>query len=216
MNNWGCTVISGFQQESAPLGRCMLPLSANHRSALSSVLLNRHGWINWLSELCGDYQRPRLSHVPFSKVTIPVCIVLTYFIFSCFLMFCLCALVHILILHVLSFQNPIYCYPYYSLVYIVGFYLTEYKLVSPSSQSSSKLHRTDSCCTVISLYSLRTIVKVLSTCCSSSSFVVSRHITVVPHHSSSYPVIVAYLHLVGVDLGGQVTLPSTLILPFLC
>ena len=104
-------------------------------------------------------------------------------------MFRLCVLVHILILHVLSFQNPIYCYPYYSLVYIVGFYLTEYKLVSPSSQSSSKLHRTDSCCTVISLYSLRTIVKVLSTCCSSSSFVVLRRFSSYHCRSSSFFVI---------------------------
>ena len=80
---------------------------------------------------------------------------------SHFLMFCLCKLVHILTLHVLSFQNPIYCYPYYSFVYNVGFYFTEYKLVCPSSQSSSKLHYTHSHPIIIPSYSLRTIIKVL-------------------------------------------------------
>ena len=142
-----------------------------------------------LSELCRDYQQPHLSHVPFGKVTIPVRVVLTYFIFSCFLVFRLCTLVHFLILHVLLFQSPIYHYPYYSLVYIVGFYLTEYKLVSPSSQSSSKLHRTPSHLIVIPSYSLRTIVKVLSTCRLSSSFVVlcrfSSFLVVSHHHSRS-------------------------------
>ena len=72
-----------------------------------------------LPELHGDYQRPRFSHVPVGKVMIPVRIVLTSFIFSHFLVFRLCALVHILILYVLSFHNPIYRYPYYSLVYIL-------------------------------------------------------------------------------------------------
>ena len=84
------------------------------------------------------------------------------FIFSCFLVFCPCALVHISTLHVLSFQNPIYCYPYYSFVYNEGFYLTEYKLAFSSSQSLSKLHCTHSCLIVVSSYSLRIIVKVLT------------------------------------------------------
>ena len=72
-----------------------------------------------LPELHGDYQRPHFSHVPVSKVTIPVCVVLTSFIFSHFLVFRLCALVLILIVYILSFPNPIYRYPYYSLVYIL-------------------------------------------------------------------------------------------------
>ena len=134
-------------------------------------------------------------------------------------MFHPCTLVHTLILHVLSLQNPIYRYPYYSLVYNVGFYLTEYKLVSPSSQSSSKLHCTHSCPIVVPSYSLRTIVKVLVLVVPhrlSSFFIVSCHIAIVPCRSLSYTVTAAYLHLVGVDLGGRVTLPSTLILPFLC
>ena len=80
---------------------------------------------------------------------------------NCFLVFHLCALVHILTLHVLSFQNPVYHYPYYSFVYNVGFYFTEYNLVSPSSQSSSKLHYTHSHPIIIPSYSLRTIIKVL-------------------------------------------------------
>ena len=147
------------------------------------------------------------------------------FIFSHFLVFRLCTLVHTLILHVLSFQNPIYRYPYYSLVYNVGFYLTEYKLVSPSSQSSSKLHRTCSRLIVVPSCSLKTIVKVLVLVAPrhlSSFFVISRQNFVVlrcfsskHRHSSSHLVTIAYLCLVGVDLVGRVTLPSTLILPFI-
>ena len=140
------------------------------------------------------------------------------FIFSRFLVFRLCTLVHILILHVLSFQNPIYCYPYYSLVYNVGFYFTEYKSVSPSSQSSSKLHCTHSHLIVIPLYSLRTIIKVLVLViphCLSSFFIVSCQNIIILHRSSSHLITATYLHLVGVDLGGRVTLPSTLIPPFI-
>ena len=72
-----------------------------------------------LPELCGDYQRPCFGHVPVGKVTIPVHVVLISFIFSHFLVFRLCALVHILIVFVLSFHDPIYRYPYYSLVCIL-------------------------------------------------------------------------------------------------
>ena len=115
-----------------------------------------------------------------------------------------------------TFQNPIYHYPYYSLVYNVGFYLTEYKLVSPSSQSTSKLHRTRSRLIVIPSYSLRTIIKVLILVvpCRLLSFLIkTSSFFIIPHRSLSYHITTAYLHLVGVDLGGQVTLPSTLIPP---
>ena len=123
-------------------------------------------------------------------------------------MFHVCALVHILTLHVLSFQSPIYCYPYFSFVYIVGFDSTEYKLVSPSSQSTSKLHCTHGHPMVIPSYSLRTIVKVLK--------LVVLHCYLSKHHHSSSPlIIITYLHVVGVDLEGQVTLSSILILPFI-
>ena len=136
-------------------------------------------------------------------------------------MFHLSALVHTLVLHVLSFQNPIYCYPYYSFVYNVGFYFTEYKLVSPLSQSSSKLHYTRSHPIIIPSYSLRTIIKVLALvvlCHLSSFFVVPRHSSlkfVILHHFLSSLITVAYLCSVVVDLGGQVTLPSTLIALFI-
>ena len=104
------------------------------------------------------------------------------------------------------------------MVYNVGFYLTEYKLVSPSSQSSSKLHRTCSRLIVVPSCSLKTIVKVLVLVAPrhlSSFFVISRQNFVVLRCSLSYLVTTAYLCLVGVDLGGQVTLPSTLIPPLL-
>ena len=113
-------------------------------------------------------------------------------------MFRLCALVHILILHVLLFQNPIYRFPYYSLVYNVGFYLTEYKLVSPSPQSSSKLRHTRSHPTVIFTYSLRTIVKVLVLvipCRLSSFFVVSCQNIIISCHSLSFLIISHHCHI---------------------
>ena len=76
------------------------------------------------------------------------------------------------------------------MVYNVGFYLTEYKLVSPSSHSSSNLHRTHSRRAVVPSYSLRTVVKVLVLvvpCRLLSIFVVSRHIAVVLRHTQSPP-----------------------------
>ena len=103
-------------------------------------------------------------------------------------MFRLCALVHILILHVLLFQNPIYRFPYYSLVYNVGFYLRKYKSVSSSSQSSSKLHHTSSHLIVIPSYSPRTIIKVLV-------LVVSHQNINVPCHSLSFLVISCHCHI---------------------
>ena len=110
-----------------------------------------------------------------------------------------------------------YHYPYYSFIYNVGFYFTKYKLVSPSPQSSSKLHCTHSCPIVVPLYSLRTI-KVLA-------FVILHHPSlfslkassffIISHHSSSSLITATYLCSVGVDLEGWVTLPSTLILLFI-
>ena len=86
------------------------------------------------------------------------------------------------------------------------------------SQSSSKLHRTCSRPIVVLSYSLRTIIKVLTLVVPyrlSSFFVKTLSFFVVPRRSPSYHIIAADLHLVGVDLGGQVTLPSTLIPPLL-
>ena len=158
----------------------------NQQLYWSSVVITiNHTSVTFLS-VKSQYQCMLFSHI---------------FRISHFLVFCLCALVHILTLHVLSFQNPIYCYPYYSFVYNVGFYLTEYKLVFPSPQSPSKLHYTCSYPIVVPLYSLRTIVKVL--------------VLVVLRHSSTSLITTAYLRSVGVDLEGWVTLLSTLIPPFI-
>ena len=102
-------------------------------------------------------------------------------------MFRLCALVHILTLHVLSFQNPICCYPYYNFVYIVGFDFTEYKLVSPLSQSSLSFITL----AVVPLYSLRTIIKVLELVilhCPSSFLII-------PCHSSLFLVTFHHHHI---------------------
>ena len=140
------------------------------------------------------------------------------FRFGHFLVCRLCPLLHILTLPVLSFQNPIYRYPYYSFVYNVGFYFTEYKLVSPSSQSSSKFHYTCSHLIIISMYSLRTIVKVLVLiilCCFLSFFIKTLSFFIISHCSLLSLITTAYLCSVGVDLEGQVTLPSTLIPPFI-
>ena len=113
-----------------------------------------------------------------------------------------------------TFQNPIYHYPYYSLVYNVGFYLTEYKLVSPSPQSSSKLHHTRSHPIIVSSYSFRIIIKVLTLVILhrlSSFLVKTLSFFVISCRSLSFLVTAMYLRSVGVDLEGQVTLPSTLI-----
>ena len=93
-----------------------------------------------------------------------------------------------------------------------------YKSVSPSSQSSSKFHHTCSHPIIVILFSLRIIILFQN----SLSFVVLHHsssklcrsLSFLVHSLSSF-IAVMYLHSVGVDLERQVTLPSTLILPFI-